>query len=69
MRCTMIAMDSQPQSIASSTRPRVLIIGCGFGGLAATRALAGAEVDITLVGSKELPGRTEAAASEDGAPS
>ncbi len=45
----MIAMDSQPQSIASSTRPRVLIIGCGFGGLAATRALAGAPVDITLV--------------------
>ncbi len=45
----MIGMDSQPQSIASSTRPRVLIIGCGFGGLAATRALAGAPVDITLV--------------------
>ncbi|MBB2486749.1 NAD(P)/FAD-dependent oxidoreductase [Mitsuaria sp. WAJ17] len=42
-------MDSQPHSIAPSTRPRVLIIGCGFGGLAATRSLAGAEVDITLV--------------------
>ncbi|MGM9516160.1 NAD(P)/FAD-dependent oxidoreductase [Roseateles sp. DB2] len=42
-------MDSKPPSTASSPRPRVLIIGCGFGGLAATRALAGAEVDITLV--------------------
>jgi NADH dehydrogenase len=30
-------------------RPRVLIIGCGFGGLEAARALRGAAVDITLV--------------------
>lgn len=30
-------------------RPRVVIVGCGFGGLEATRALRGAEVDITLV--------------------
>jgi NADH dehydrogenase len=30
-------------------RPQVLIIGCGFGGLEAARALAGAEVDITVV--------------------
>ena len=30
-------------------RPRVLIIGCGFGGLEAARALRHAEVDITLV--------------------
>jgi NADH:ubiquinone reductase (H+-translocating) len=28
---------------------RVVIIGCGFGGLEATRALAGADVEITLV--------------------
>ncbi len=45
----MKGMDSQHPRLASSTRPRVLIIGCGFGGLAATRALAGAPVDITLV--------------------
>lgn len=32
-----------------AARPRVLIIGCGFGGLAATRALAGAPVDITVI--------------------
>lgn len=31
------------------TRPRVLILGGGFGGLWATRALARAEVDITLI--------------------
>ncbi|HLO96511.1 MAG TPA: NAD(P)/FAD-dependent oxidoreductase [Burkholderiaceae bacterium] len=42
-------MDSLPSRSAPSARPRVLIIGCGFGGLAATRALAGAAVDITLV--------------------
>lgn len=32
-----------------STRPHIVIIGCGFGGLEAARALRGAEVDITLV--------------------
>ena len=30
-------------------KKRLLIIGCGFGGLAATRELAGAELDITLI--------------------
>ena len=30
-------------------RPRVIIIGCGFGGLEAVRGLSRAEVDITLV--------------------
>ena len=30
-------------------RPHVVIVGCGFGGLAATRALADTEVDITLI--------------------
>ena len=34
---------------APLTRPRVLIIGCGFGGLEAARALRDADVDITLV--------------------
>ena len=33
----------------SPTRPRVLLIGCGFGGLEAVRALSRAPVDITLV--------------------
>lgn len=45
----MKPMDSPYPRLAPSARPRVLIIGCGFGGLAATRALAGAAVDITLV--------------------
>ena len=31
------------------TRPRVLIIGCGFGGIEAVRALSKADVEITLV--------------------
>ncbi|MCM5680222.1 NAD(P)/FAD-dependent oxidoreductase [Schlegelella sp. S2-27] len=30
-------------------RPRVVIVGCGFGGLEATRALARTDVDITLI--------------------
>jgi NADH:ubiquinone reductase (H+-translocating) len=30
-------------------RPRIVVIGCGFGGLEAVRALRGADVDITLV--------------------
>ncbi len=30
-------------------RPRIVIIGCGFGGLEAARALAGAAVDVTVV--------------------
>ncbi|MFX7866414.1 FAD-dependent oxidoreductase, partial [Acinetobacter baumannii] len=30
-------------------RPQVLIIGCGFGGLEAARALRAADVDITVV--------------------
>ena len=32
-----------------STRPRVLIIGCGFGGLEAARALRGAALEVTLI--------------------
>ncbi len=31
------------------TRPRVVIVGAGFGGLSTTRALAGLPVDVTLV--------------------
>jgi NADH dehydrogenase len=33
----------------TANRPRVVIVGGGFGGLSAARALAGAEVDVTLV--------------------
>ena len=32
-----------------STKPRIVIVGAGFGGLAAARALAGLEADITLI--------------------
>ncbi len=34
---------------APQARPRIVIIGCGFGGLEAARALRGAAVDVTLV--------------------
>ncbi len=33
----------------TARRPRIVIIGCGFGGLAAARALHGAALDVTLV--------------------
>jgi NADH:ubiquinone reductase (H+-translocating) len=36
-------------SHASAARTRIVIIGCGFGGLEATKALRNADVDITVV--------------------
>lgn len=36
--------------MASSSRPHVVVIGSGFGGLFATQAMADADVDITLIG-------------------
>jgi len=35
--------------ILSATQPRVVIVGGGFGGLFATRELAGAPVSVTLI--------------------
>jgi len=35
--------------LVAPARPRILILGCGFGGLFAVRALAHAPVDITVV--------------------
>lgn len=37
------------QAPSPGARPRVVIIGCGFGGLEAARALARAPVDVTIV--------------------
>jgi NADH dehydrogenase len=34
---------------STQRRPHVVIVGCGFGGLAATKALADVEVDITVI--------------------
>lgn len=42
------AMPS-PIQYNPGTRPRILIIGCGFGGLEAARALRGAALDVTLI--------------------
>lgn len=36
-------------SNAASPRPRIVIIGCGFGGLEAAKAMRGAAVDVTLI--------------------
>ncbi|MGZ8260356.1 MAG: NAD(P)/FAD-dependent oxidoreductase [Caldimonas sp.] len=38
-----------PHEAALTPRPRVLVVGCGFGGLEAVRALSKAPVEITLV--------------------
>ena len=35
--------------MSTAPRPRVLVIGCGFGGIEAVRALSKAAVEITLV--------------------
>lgn len=35
--------------MSASPRPRVVIVGCGFGGLEAARALRGEDVDITVL--------------------
>ena len=41
---------THPSAISSGgQRPRIVIIGCGFGGLEAAKALRGAAVDVTLV--------------------
>lgn len=37
------------RAVTVQHRPRVLIIGCGFGGLEAAKALRGADVDVTVV--------------------
>jgi NADH dehydrogenase len=37
------------QAPPPGARPRIVIVGCGFGGLEAARALAGAPVDVTVV--------------------
>lgn len=36
-------------SVSRSNRPHVVIVGCGFGGLAATQALSDTAVDITVI--------------------
>src|SRR5215217_5714686 len=38
-----------PQNSNATTRPRIVIVGGGFGGLTAAKALAGAPVEVTLV--------------------
>jgi NADH dehydrogenase len=36
-------------SVVASPRHRVVIIGCGFGGLSAAKALSGVDVDVTVI--------------------
>ncbi len=33
----------------TTPQPRVLVVGCGFGGIEAVRTLSNAEVEITLI--------------------
>ncbi|RZJ58094.1 MAG: NAD(P)/FAD-dependent oxidoreductase [Acidovorax sp.] len=40
---------TNPSAASPPPRPRIVIIGCGFGGLEAARALRGAAVDVTLI--------------------
>ncbi|WP_404479025.1 NAD(P)/FAD-dependent oxidoreductase [Novosphingobium sp. BL-52-GroH] len=51
----MSVMEGQTASVrggsdnAAGTRPTIVIVGAGFGGMAAARALRGVEADVTLV--------------------
>jgi NADH dehydrogenase len=53
IRCTHVhgagPHNRRMTSAAASARPRIVIIGCGFGGLDAARALRHAAVDVTVV--------------------
>jgi NADH dehydrogenase len=44
-----VAAAEPPTAPATSTRPRVLVVGGGFGGMMATRLLARKEVEVTLL--------------------
>jgi len=41
--------EREPQIMIATGRPRVVIVGAGFGGLAAAKALAKAPVDLTII--------------------
>jgi NADH dehydrogenase len=45
----LVAMSTHHSIHSGRPRPRVVIVGAGFGGLNAARALAGAPVDVTVV--------------------
>jgi NADH:ubiquinone reductase (H+-translocating) len=42
-------MTTSSEASNSVKKPKVVIIGCGFGGLEAAKALRGADVDVTLI--------------------
>src|SRR5688500_10336568 len=44
--------SSAPNDLSTSARPKVVIIGGGFGGLWAAKALANKPVDVTLIDRK-----------------
>ncbi len=46
---TIGSMDEDRLAVAANTRPRVVVIGCGFAGLWATRALSQLPVDLLVV--------------------
>ena len=46
-----------PQTTPSEPRPRVVIIGGGFGGLAVAQQLGGTEIDVTVVDRRKRANR------------
>jgi NADH dehydrogenase len=44
-----VSSNTLPVAVSASRRPRVLIVGCGFGGLFAARALARTAVEVLVV--------------------
>src|SRR5213078_3168516 len=46
---TLPDTSESPQKVPTTTKPRVVIVGAGFGGLQAARALRNAPVEVTVI--------------------
>ena len=42
-------MDTKPMTAPAGRRPRVVVVGAGFGGLSAAKGLAGSAFDVTVI--------------------
>ncbi|MGE5788753.1 MAG: NAD(P)-binding protein [Myxococcales bacterium] len=65
----MTSSHTTTDLVAHQTTPvrhRVVIVGCGFGGLFATRALRRADVDVTIIDRNNSPFSATAVPASNG---